>query len=171
MKRRSFFLVAAAGVTACGVRRVPPWRALLPADAATLEAWCDALIPDTDGTPGARQARTARYIDIQLTRRFRRFVPQYQRALAAIDRMAGARFARLSLAERTALLARLDRGEGDREQWGPDGGREVFNLILQHTLQGYYGNPRHGGNHDYASWRMLGIPIVPVRGRGAAYGA
>jgi gluconate 2-dehydrogenase gamma chain len=85
--------------------------------------------------------------------------------------MAGGRFAEMPLEERTALLERLDKGGGDKALWGPDGGREAFNLILQHALQGYYGNPRHGGNYDYASWRMLGIPIVPVRGRGAAYGA
>lgn len=173
MKRRSFFLVAAGAIVAgaCGSRRAAPWRALLPREVEVLEAWCDALIPSTDGTPGAREARTARYIDIQLTRRFKRFRPQYQQALAAIDRMAAGRFASLTLDERTALLQKIDRGEGDKAQWGQDGGREVFNLILQHALQGYYGNPRHGGNYEYASWRMLGIPIVPVRGRGVAYGA
>jgi len=173
MKRRSFFLVAAGAIVAgaCGNRRTAPWRALSPQEVAVLDAWCDALIPSTDGTPGAREARTARYIDIQLTRRFKRFRPQYQQALAAIDRMAAGRFASLTLDERTALLQKIDRGEGDKAQWGQDGGREVFNLILQHALQGYYGNPRHGGNHEYASWRMLGIPIVPVRGRGVGYGA
>lgn len=173
MKRRRFFLVAAGalGFGGCSGRRAAPWRTLLPKEAATLEAWCDALIPDTDGTPGARIARAARYIDIQLTRRFKKFRPQYQQALAAMDRMAGGRFAAMSLEERTAILAGVEKGEGDKALWGPDGGREAFNLILQHTQQGFYGNPRHGGNHDYASWRMLGIPIVPVRGRGLGHGA
>lgn len=173
MKRRRFFLVASGMLAggACAGRRTPPWRALLPKEVAALEAWCDALIPSTDGTPGAREARAARYIDIQLTKRFRRFLPQYQQALAAINRMAGGRFSELSLDERTALLEKVEKGEGAKSEWGPDGGREVFNLVLQHTLQGYYGNPRHGGNYDYASWRMLGIPVVPVRGRGLGHGA
>lgn len=173
MKRRRFFFVAAGtlGLSGCAGRPAAPWRALLPKEAATLEAWCDALIPDTDGTPGAREARAARYIDIQLTRRFKKFRPQYRQALAAMDRMAGGRFAAMSLDERAALLAKVEKGEGDKAHWGSDGGRAVFNLILQHTLQGFYGNPRHGGNYDYASWRMLGIPIVPVRGRGVGHGA
>lgn len=173
MKRRSFFLVASGALAGagCGQRRSAPFRTLSAAEAATLEAWCDALIPGEDGTPGAREARTSRYIDIQLTRRFKKFRPQYQQALAAIEQMAGGQFAKMSLEERTALLDKIEKGEGDKALWGPDGGREVFNLILQHTLQGYYGNPRHGGNHDYVSWRMLGIPVVPVRGRGVAYGA
>jgi hypothetical protein len=32
-------------------------------------------------------------------------------------------------------------------------------------MQGYYGSPRHGGNKNWASWRMLKIPTAPVRGR------
>lgn len=173
MKRRSFFLVASGALTGagCGHRRSAPFRTLSESEAATLEAWCDALIPSTDGTPGAKEARTSRYIDIQLTRRFKKFRPQYQQALAAIEKMTGGRFTEISVEERTVLLEKIEKGEGDKALWGPDGGREVFNLILQHTLQGFYGNPRHGGNHDYVSWRMLGIPVVPVRGRGVAYGA
>jgi gluconate 2-dehydrogenase gamma chain len=34
-----------------------------------------------------------------------------------------------------------------------------------HTLEGYYGSPRHGGNRDAASWRMLGLDEPPLRGR------
>jgi gluconate 2-dehydrogenase gamma chain len=32
-------------------------------------------------------------------------------------------------------------------------------------MQGFYGDPRHGGNREYASWRMLGVPVAPIRGR------
>jgi gluconate 2-dehydrogenase gamma chain len=42
---------------------------------------------------------------------------------------------------------------------------EFFNLIRAHAMQGFYGDPRHGGNRDEASWKMLGIPCPPVRGR------
>jgi hypothetical protein len=37
-------------------------------------------------------------------------------------------------------------------------------------MAAYYGDPRHGGNRDYASWRMLRVPVAPVRGRGPAEG-
>jgi gluconate 2-dehydrogenase gamma chain len=43
--------------------------------------------------------------------------------------------------------------------------RVFFDLILAHTLQGFYGDPRHGGNRNMASWRMLGLACPPVRGR------
>jgi gluconate 2-dehydrogenase gamma chain len=42
---------------------------------------------------------------------------------------------------------------------------EFFELVRRHTLQGYYGSPRHGGNKDAVSWRMLGLAEPPLRGR------
>ena len=43
--------------------------------------------------------------------------------------------------------------------------RAFFDLAVTHAMQGFYGSPRHGGNRDFASWRMLGVPVSPVRGR------
>jgi gluconate 2-dehydrogenase gamma chain len=37
--------------------------------------------------------------------------------------------------------------------------------VRSHTLEGYYGAPRHGGNRGAVSWRMLGLAEPPVRGR------
>jgi len=37
--------------------------------------------------------------------------------------------------------------------------------VVSHTMQGYYGDPRHGGNRDAVSWTMLGVPASPIRGR------
>jgi gluconate 2-dehydrogenase gamma chain len=43
--------------------------------------------------------------------------------------------------------------------------KPFFDLVRNHTMQGYYGSPRHGGNRDAISWRMLGLDEPPVRGR------
>jgi gluconate 2-dehydrogenase gamma chain len=40
-----------------------------------------------------------------------------------------------------------------------------FALVRSHTFESFYGNPRHGGNRDAVSWRMLGLDEPPVRGR------
>jgi len=40
-----------------------------------------------------------------------------------------------------------------------------FELVLAHTRQGFYGDPRHGGNCGMASWKMVGLAFPPVRGR------
>ena len=98
------------------------------------------------------------YIDRQLTKRFRKQRPDYTRALAAIQRMAkqetGERFAALDFDQRTVLLEKFETQEN-----------ALFEMVLNHAMQGFYGNPRHGGNKDYVSWRMLGVPPAPVRGR------
>ena len=35
-----------------------------------------------------------------------------------------------------------------------------FQMVVDHTMQGFYGSPEHGGNKDEASWKMLGIVDV-----------
>jgi gluconate 2-dehydrogenase gamma chain len=40
-----------------------------------------------------------------------------------------------------------------------------FEMVRRHTLEGYYGSPRHGGNRDAVSWRMLGLAEPPLLGR------
>lgn len=127
----------------------------------------DALIPG-DEDPGAWDAGVVNYIDRQLMRKFRKQQPAYRAALAAVDRLArsaGARdFAAMPFEARTSLLSVLEDGQADRQLF-PDGGKAAFNMVLDHTMQGFYGDPRHGGNKDYASWRMIGVPPMPVRGR------
>lgn len=159
-------MAAAAG---CGRRpeAAPGYRFLTPVEVETLGAWVDTLIPP-DEDPGAREAGVVHYIDIQLTRWFRKHQPDYRAALAAIDRWARARhgrsFAALSMAEREQMLAGMEKGEAAREYFA-DGGRAAFELVLAHAMQGFYGSPRHGGNRGYASWKMIGVPPMPARGR------
>ena len=159
LNRRKFIATAAAaGAAACTGRPETPWRTLTADEAATLEAWCECLIPE-DSDPGAKRAGAVRYIDIQLTRKFKRHRKAYSQAITALDALAYSRhsssFAALPFEARTALLKVFEKGENSK----------AFNMVLDHTLQGYFGSPRHGGNKDYASWRMLGVPPMPVRGR------
>ena len=159
LNRRKFLATAAAaGAAACSYTQNSPWRALSGEEARTLNAWCECLIPE-DSDAGAKRAGVVRFIDIQLTRKYKRHRQLYARALSALNAQARRNnshdFADLPFEARTALLEEFEKG--------PD--RAAFNLVLDHTMQGYYGSPRHGGNADYASWRMLGVPIVPVRGR------
>ncbi|WP_321473233.1 gluconate 2-dehydrogenase subunit 3 family protein [uncultured Paludibaculum sp.] len=136
---------------------------LTPRQAALLEAWTETLIP-ADHDAGARQAGVVTYIDRQLNRKFKRHQPAYRDALAAVDRLAEGRFEEWTPEQRTALLASMEQGSAPREFF-PDGGKAAFELVLAHTMQGFYGSPRHGGNRGYASWNMIGVPPLPVRGR------
>jgi len=98
------------------------------------------------------------YIDIQLTRVFRKHRATYRQGLAAIDAesraKAGKAFADLQGAEQVEALNAI-------EEKSP----AFFELMLTHARQGFYGDPRHGGNRNMASWKMVGLPFPQVRGR------
>ncbi len=169
LKRRQFVATAASAAAAgCGARLAPGLRFFSKDEARTIDAWTECLIP-ADDMPGASQAQVIRYIDLQLTRRFKKLQEPYRRAAEAIKETArrahGKPFADLPIEQQSALLAAIDKGEGDKSIWGNDGGKAAFDMVLNHTMQGFFGNPRHGGNRDFVSWRMLGVPPLPVRGR------
>jgi len=133
------------------------WRFFSDDEARTVEAICGQLIP-ADRDPGAREAGVVNYIDIQLTRHFKRWQAVYRRGAASLDAASrmkfGKRFVELSAGQQVEALR-------DAEQ----NSKEFFELILAHCRQGYYGDPRHGGNRNMASWKMLRLPFPPLRGR------
>jgi gluconate 2-dehydrogenase gamma chain len=160
--RRRRFLRAACTATACGAliscgREKTPWRYLTAAEGRTLEAICEQIIP-TDQTPGAAWAGIVNFIDRQLMGPYRRQRAAYRFGLMEIDRASagkfGKDFAALEAPQQTELLQSLT-----------DSGRRFFSTVIAHTMQSYYGDPRHGGNRDAVSWRMLGVPVLPIRGR------
>jgi len=160
--RRRKFLRIAGTATACGAliscgRENTPWRYLTAAEGRTLEAICEQIIP-TDQTPGAAWAGVVNFIDRQLMGPYRRQRAAYRSGLMEIDRASagkfGKDFAALDTGQQTALLQSLEGGA-----------KRFFSTAIAHTMQGYYGDPRHGGNRDAVSWRMLGVPVIPIRGR------
>lgn len=156
--RRNFLvaaLAATAGGSACSRAPLSPWRFLSFDEARTLTAICDRIIP-ADEYPGAAWAGVVRYIDRQLTGHFSEHQQAYREGIAEINRRAGGRFESLEIAKQDDLLRSIEKDE----KLGP-----FFSLAIAHTIQGFYGSPRHGGNHDWISWQMLGVPISPSRGR------
>jgi len=133
------------------------WRFFSEEEARTVEAICGQLIP-ADRDPGAREAGVVNFIDLQLTRPFRRFQPVYRKGIAGLDAAShaqfGRRFVELSADQQVAAL-----GDAERNS------KEFFELILAHCRQGFYGDPRHGGNRNRVSWKMLRLPYPQVRGR------
>lgn len=138
----------------------------LPADAvAAIDAALARIIPSDDG-PGAREAGTIGYVLARSAA-----VPAIRRDLAELagrlDELArtpgvtsaagaaqDAAFATLEPASADAILARLD-AVGD----------PGFGRLVTLAMEGFYGDPRHGGNRDGLSWAMLGFP-GPTGGRG-----
>jgi gluconate 2-dehydrogenase gamma chain len=155
-RRKALGLVAAAATVSCGGPR-RPWGFLSEDEAETLSAIAERIIP-ADQDAGATAAGVVVYIDRQLNGPYRRFRKAYREGLAAIDRASTARFSRrfaeLAPEQADQLLKELEAAKSN-----------FFGLVVAHTMQGFYGDPRHGGNIDAVSWRMLGVPTIPIRGR------
>ncbi len=122
-----------------------------------VEAITEQLIPAGD-EPGAKEAGVVYYIDLQLSKRFKKHRKAYSEGLAGVDAASlkafSKRFVELTSEQQIEVLNAVE------EHAGP-----FFQLILAHTRQGFYGDPRHGGNRNMVSWKMVGLPYPPVRGR------
>lgn len=161
LTRRQFTLAGAlTGVVAvCGCHNSSgtPWTVLSTGYARTLASLCDQIIP-ADNFPSASQAGVVNYIDRQLARHYRRHQDAYRDGLDQLDSISrqrtGLPFADTSEPQQLEITVALEKQN-----------RPFFELIRQHTMESYYGSPRHGGNRDAVSWRMLGLDEPPLRGR------
>jgi len=138
-----------------------------------VEAIAEQIIP-TDNWPGGRDAGVANYIDIQLAGPLRRFQEQYRTGLAAINESCvgkfGERFEKLAWDTQTGFLLDMESGKLSSDRWNNGFGARFFELLRSHSLQGFYGNPRHGGNRDFVSYRMMGLTPLQTVGQNR-YGA
>ncbi len=159
--------VAAATTVACAAPE-GRWRALTNAEAEALAAVCDQIVPPDDFA-GAADAGVVTFIDRQLATREKDQLPAWQQGLRALDGTArqrkGTLFAELAFEEQTALLRDVETGQVPATVWGELDPRAFFGRLVRYTMMGFYGDPRHGGNRRHVSWRMLGVPPAPIRGR------
>ena len=161
LTRRQFALAGAlsgaAAVIGCHNRAGAAWDFLNDSHAHVLSALCDQIIPPDD-FPGASQAGVVTYIDSELARHYRSHQLAYREGLEQADAISRDRFGHAltdaTPAQQLQIAAALEKGN-----------RTFFELLRQHTMEGYYGSPRHGGNRDAVSWRMLGLAEPPLRGR------
>ena len=170
--RRRFMKITAAAAAAMPLasctRTGTPWRYLSADEARTLEAICERIIP-TDQDPGAAWAGVVAFIDRQLVGPYRKLRKTYQWGLAGTNgtslQMYGKTLVELTPQQQDAVLQSMDKGQARGDHWKQVSAKSFFDLVVGHTMQGFYGDPRHGGNRDRASWKMLRLPYPPVRGR------
>jgi len=151
MRRRTFLAAGIAGSTiACSPRSKSSWRFFNSEEARTVEAVCAQIIPE-DQDPGATTAGVVQFLDKQLSGFYKPLRKTYRAGIAAIHRKsfecAGKNFADLPTGPQLDLLKRIEKD--------PDL-KPFFSLLIEHSMQGFYGDPRHGGNRDRVSWKMLG---------------
>jgi gluconate 2-dehydrogenase gamma chain len=133
-----------------------------------LDAIVEQIIP-TDDFPGGKWANVSNFIDKQLNSYYRKHQPAYREGLAAFEKtviqMKGKKFEELPFAEQTAILERMEAGEFSGDYWKDHSPADFFDMVRQHSLQGFYGSPAHGGNRGYISYHMLGLDYPNVIGQ------
>jgi gluconate 2-dehydrogenase gamma chain len=161
LTRRQFVAATALSsallAVGCKGARQGDWECFTEEEARTLTAICDQIIPE-DEFPSASQAGVLIYIDRQLMRHYRRHRDAYRQGLQDVETASRKRFG-----SELESLSQQQQFEmvSDLERQNPS----FFRLVRSHTFEGYYGSPRHGGNRNAVSWRMLGLAEPPIRGR------
>lgn len=160
------------------------WHFFNPREVVLMEAIVDRLIPADDLSVGGRDAGCVVFLDRQLAGPFggaaRAYMQgpfqeglktqgyqgsltpsgRYRAGLAAFDKAVndklGARFETLSPDQQDAVLTDLESGKLTLA--GKVEASQFFALVLENTMEGFFGDPVHGGNRDMASWKMIGFP-------------
>ncbi|HEX9581032.1 MAG TPA: gluconate 2-dehydrogenase subunit 3 family protein [Gemmatimonadales bacterium] len=140
---------AAAAYAARARAQQQPFQVLTPDEARTLEAIAEQIIP-ADDTPGARDAGVVYFMD----RALGTFAAGQLEATRAgltdlLNRVrqghgAAATFAALDAPSQTAMLKEIER-------------TAFFGGVRFLTVAGMFADPSHGGNRDYAGWKLLGF--------------
>jgi gluconate 2-dehydrogenase gamma chain len=132
------------------------FRFFNPAQAATIEAVTDQIIPANED-PGAKWAGVVHYIDLALAGDLKVCRPAYENGIERLDTLAhglaGKPFSALEFADQTSVLEKLEQDE--TPLGSATSGRSFFELVRKHTLEGFFGDPKYGGNRDWIGWKIL----------------
>lgn len=132
-----------------------------------MEAIAEQIIP-TDEWPGGRDLGVVNFIDKQLVGPYLRFQQDYRKGFEALEKTCEnkfhSKFEKLSWDSQTSVLKDMEAGKLEGDAWKNDFSKYYFELLRSHCMQGYYGSPRHGGNKNYTSYKMIGIDQPPIIG-------
>jgi gluconate 2-dehydrogenase gamma chain len=141
-----------------------PLRFFTNAEAHTVQAACDRIIPSDETGPGAKEAGVVIYIDRQLAgpygkdkyrytkAPFVESVPEhgyqgketpreiYRKGIQALGN-----FADLPPSEQDQRLRAIQT-------------TTFFRVLRQHTIEGMFSDPMHGGNAGLIGWQLIGYP-------------
>jgi gluconate 2-dehydrogenase gamma chain len=141
-----------------------PLRFFDESEALIVAAAASHIFPTDDSGPGAREAGVAIYIDRQLAGpygrdRYRYTQGPFEDAPPELGYQGKATpreiyreglknlkdFDRLAPEEQDARLQQIESSR-------------FFSLLRQHTIEGVFSDPIHGGNIDMIGWQLIGFP-------------
>lgn len=162
MRRRHFLTLPASGALLGQVQ--VPLRFFTSAEALIVSAACSRIFPTDSTGPGANEAGVTIYIDRQLAGPYGRDRYRYTQgpfeAGTPEQGYQGAANPRQIYRESLAQLKDLPGlppAEQD-ERLRAIEKTPFFLMLRQHTLEGMFCDPMHGGNRDLTGWRLIGFP-------------
>ena len=130
------------------------------ADAATIAAFTERLMPSAPGKPGARDADVLNYIDLALAGAYSELQDFYRRGIASLDAYCRSTykesFVHLAPERQDEVITALEEGKATGFAW--PSAKEFFSILRTHTMEGMFADPLYGGNKDFAGWRLVGFP-------------
>jgi len=130
------------------------------ADAETVAAFAERLMPGAPEKPGARDAGVLNYIDLALAGAYSDLQDFYRRGLSSLDAFCRnthkARFVDLDAARQDAVITALEQGKASEFAW--PSAQAFFNTLRTHTMEGMFADPVYGGNKDFSGWLLVGFP-------------
>lgn len=145
------------------------------AEARTVEAIAERVIPGDEQNPGATTAGVVYYIDRSLAGVSSDLQPVYRRGLRILTQWCRSRYGRVfteleaddqDFVVRTFLGPEVGGGTSglqfspaDEEPRGDEPllGR-LFTIIREHTVEGFFCDPVYGGNRAAVGWKLVGFP-------------
>ena len=140
---------------------IPFRKEALPRD--LLSVVCAQILPSDDG-PGATEAGVADYIRKSLSGDHARLRPMIEDGLSRLDQLArrewGTPYVQLTARDQDRILRFVQKGGEDSGSF--EGGAFVHRMI-ELSLEGFLGDPVHGGNREEAGWKYIGFGVEGPR--------
>ena len=113
------------------------------ADAETVTAFTERLMPGATGKPGARDAGVFNYIDLALAGAYADLQDFYRRGLTQLDtycrKTHGGPFVRLAPSQQDEVIKALEENKPGEFNWPT--AQAFFNTIRTHTMEGMFADP------------------------------
>jgi gluconate 2-dehydrogenase gamma chain len=179
MKRREFLLIPAGGLGGLLVYSLAgkpvrvqaqtgqvkvPLRFFTGAEARTVQAACARIFPSDQSGPGATEAGVVIYIDRQLAGPYGRDKYRYAKAPFVESVPEHGYQAKASPREiyregikQLENFAELSAAQQDQRLHTIEN-TTFFRMLRQHTIEGMFSDPMHGGNAGLIGWQLIGYP-------------
>jgi gluconate 2-dehydrogenase gamma chain len=179
MRRREFIVLpvkSLGGLLLCTLAGEPlrlqaqngdikvPLKFFTNAEARTIQAACERILPSDETGPGAKEAGVVIYIDRQLAGPYGKDKYRYTKApfVESVPEHGyqgkeTPREVYRNGIKNLGNFADLPLAEQDQKLRGIQT-TTFFRVLRQHTIEGMFSDPMHGGNAGLIGWQLIGYP-------------